>query len=632
MRRHAPARVIVRSSLLTRKLTMRRFRAAICLLAFSTIAPSTIAIVQGADPVRAPGVSDPADSLSYLVDQAIAVTRQRNLDFQVHTPWQILHGLLALRNNYTVKNGAEFVNALDYISTTARFKGERWFERAAKGAKAHPYNGTPYDFEGHVNQSLAIIAMCDLPLTHQFTLADGTKATMADMVRQAQWGVTTKEETTWTLWFLTHYIDQDAQWTNFEGEQWSMERLVRIQNAASTYNAPCGGCHSLFALAYARNAYMQKHGKLQGAWLEADQKLQQYINAARSMMNRDGSFATQYFKARGFSYDFNERIASSGHMIEWMMLALPRKRLDESWLRLGVQTLANDLIRNASQPADCGPLYHSLHALILYKQRINMNTAPEAAPELADQQKVNAGALTLSKPDGESMPLSAQEMKNVHPSATADAGSTEKTKAASIDKPAVTASAEPKTVTPGTSLPTVKPDEKVPEIKEEKPVSTNEETGVSLKPVTTTSAPVLTAPSTGLTPARKSAQVAEETSLKKLSGSDENAKESTKQANEAKPTVDARPSLAPIPGGMPLYVPAADRKEMSSSEKKSASGNDVKADTKPAATDSDSPKTTQEGKSVSGSFVEPKLVAQPANAKEVNAKVDEAAAAAQPQK
>jgi len=527
---------------------MRSYRATICVLAFSVLAPAF-----GADPIRAPGVQNPVDPIIPLVDRAIAVTRQRNLDFKVHTPWQILHGLLALRNDYTVKNGSEFVNALDYISTTAKFKNERWFERTTTGAKAHPYNGTPYDFEGHVNQTLSIMAMCDLPLTHEFTLSDGSKATMADMVRHAQWAVTTKEETTWTLWFLTHYVDQDAHWTNFEGEQWSMERLVKVQNSASTYNAPCGGCHSLFALAYARNAYMQKHGKLQGAWLEADQKLQQYIAAAQSMMNRDGSFATQYFKARGFSYDFNERIASSGHMIEWLMLALPRKRLDEAWLRLGVQTLANDLIRNASQPADCGPLYHSLHALILYKQRVDISPAPSIPSELAAKETVNAGPLTSSVPDGESMPLTAQQMREIH-----------KTPVQESPKPTMTAAAEPKTVTPGTSASTE--DSKASETSKQNPAESSTDTlkpatrgdAAALKPAPTTPAPALLAPPTEGSPNLKPAPAtatpvtADEADKKSTGLDDAEIDETDAVTDTSVDTTDLAQKLAPVEGGMPI--------------------------------------------------------------------------------
>ncbi|WP_437185758.1 hypothetical protein SH668x_002874 [Planctomicrobium sp. SH668] len=509
---------------------MRKFCAVLCTVAIFAGSSSAFA-----NPTKAPAASVPADPLVQLVDQAINVTRQRNLDFQVHTPWQILHGLLALRTNYTIKNGPEYVNALDYLSTKATFKGERWFERTSAGAKARPYNGTPYDFEGHINQTLSIIAMCDLPLTHQFVLADGSKVTMADMVRQAQYSVNDKEETTWTLWFLTHYLDQDTHWKNGEGEAWSMEKLVRIQTAAPVINSACGGCHNLFALAYARNAYLQKHGRLQGSWLEADQKIQQHISAAQSMMNRDGSFSTQFFKARGMSNDFNERIKSSGHMLEWLMVALPRKRLNENWVRLGVQTLANDMIKNASQPADCGPLYHSLHALILFKQRMQPDFSPNATRnDVANGSTTNSAVAqwTKAKPDGDSVPKTANQQPQT-PSTTEQ-----------VTAKPVSVTNEPATPTAETSP-----------VEFQSPTENGDESATNLNRSTeSTQPPVLMVPP--ISPPEHVKPVSGENAtneVTKLSGKAEENKALTIQAEGMKLQPSSGPkSLAPFKGGMPI--------------------------------------------------------------------------------
>lgn len=334
------------------------------------------------------------DRLLDLVDEAIERTSRWHLDFQRHTPWQILHGLLALRENYVLRDGDKMVNAIDWLSNEAQYRGRHWFEATRHGARAHPYSGTPYEFEGHVNQSLAIIAMCNLPPDHEFKVAGGRTVTMADMINHAKLNINPREEATWTLWFLTHYLEPDEEWITATGQPWSMERLIRQELRSDPNRAPCGGTHGLFALAYVRNSYLQKHGELRGAWLEADQKVQRYVAAARSMQNRDGSFSSDFFRSRGFSNDFNERIKTSGHMVEWLMMALPRRQLDEQWLRDGVRAVANDLIRNSSQPADCGPLYHALNSLIMYRERVQPRQEVAVAPPAADdleQPPVDAG-------------------------------------------------------------------------------------------------------------------------------------------------------------------------------------------------------------------------------------------------
>ena len=492
------------------------------------------------------------DPLLDLVDQAILVTKHRNLDFQVHTPWQILHGLLALREDYQLRNGKDWVNAVDWISTSATFKGQRWFEATRHGGRAHPYNGTPYDFEGHVNQTLAIIAMCNLPLEHEFHVGGGKTVTMQQMVDHAKMAVNDREETTWTLWFLTHYLDQDEEWTNAAGEHWSMERLVRIQSRASLERAPCGGCHNLFAIAYARNSYLRKHGQLRGAWLEADQKLQKYIAAARAMQNRDASFATSFFKARGFSNDFNERIKSSGHMLEWLMVALPRKSLDDRWVRSGVQTLANDLLRNASKPADCGPLYHSLHALVLYKQRIE----PEQQPSQHKEELARTTPKPVDSPVQLSRPEAIEELPETSIAESAPVvivprlGEDDATPDGEFQPPVITPAPTVVSQTPEQS-PSTKPGD-MPKITAAAPQTTvvknndgtqkpgDSQTKDELKPTPGT-------PATTPAGARPPLQIAEEPAngVKRLA-----AEEPTSEDGKSRPiTVE----LAPFEGAMPIY-------------------------------------------------------------------------------
>lgn len=338
------------------------------------------------------------DPLMMLTERAIEKTSHRYLDANQHRPWQIIHGLLALRRDFVLRDGNRMVNAIDWMSNGAQFRGDYWFEATEHGGRARPYNGVPYEFEGHVNQTLGLLALSNLPLNHQFKVAGGRTLTMADMVRHAQMTVSTREEITWTLWFLTHYLDIDSEWTNAAGEPWSLEELVRLQTEAKVIGTPCGGTHGLFALAYARNAYLYKHGRLRGVWFQADQKVKKHIELARSLQNNDGSFSIEYFKGPGHSRDFNERVRASGHMLEWLMMSLPHGRLSEPWVRRAVASVATDLVHHSSRPAECGPLYHALHSLILYRDRMAPRPTPlpesPAAPESLAEKKAQPESST----------------------------------------------------------------------------------------------------------------------------------------------------------------------------------------------------------------------------------------------
>lgn len=363
------------------------------------------------------GSEQEQDAVLAQVKRAISINRLRYLDPSIgHSPWMIMHGLLALRQEYDLKIGNQTVNALDYVtkqnptysanlpdptkpgSPVVRVH-HHWFEATAYGARAQPYI-VSFAFEGHTNQFLAILSTVNLPLTHEFQVSDPQRpgktktVTMADMVRHAQLNVHVgnPNEVAWTLWFLSNYLEPDAKWTDKNGQPWSMEQLVITQTNAPLFQgtrelAPCGGTHGLFALACACNSYQAKFGKLQGAWLAARQKLDNHIELAKRMQNRDGSFSSEFFKATGYSAEMSKRFKSSGHMLEWLIMALPPERLEERWVRSAVMSVSNDLVRwgsTALGTADTGAMYHGLHALVLYRNRVEPPVSLHPPEQLAE--------------------------------------------------------------------------------------------------------------------------------------------------------------------------------------------------------------------------------------------------------
>ncbi len=368
----------------------------------------------------APG-AEANDPLLQLVDRAILQNSRRYLDVtpgssQQNSPWQIMHGVLAYRQNFQLKineaAGPRKISAIQYISDEATYRNEHWFEATPYGGRAHPFN-VPYWFEGHVNQFLAILTMSNLPLNHQFKVAGGKVITMADMVRHAQMTTSGNVEISWTLWFLTHYLDPDAEWTNMHGQKWSLATLAEIQTADGVLDSPCGGTHGLFALSYARNSYLQKHGELRGPWVAAHQKIEQYIQHARNVQNQDGSFSTKFYRQKEFSFDFAERIRASGHMLEWLMMGLPASRLNEPWVQAAVRSLATDLTTTVNQSIDPGPLYHACHALVLYRQRVQPETPiqlplpiTKPAPKPAEPAAPRP-TQTAERPDVPTRPISS---------------------------------------------------------------------------------------------------------------------------------------------------------------------------------------------------------------------------------
>ena len=341
--------------------------------------------------------ADSNDKLIQLCQETVDVTSRRLLSTDLHTPWQMMHGLLGLRQDFVMMHQGGQVSGLEWIKEGQTFENEHWFEKTRHGGRAHPYS-RPYAFEGHANQCVAILSMCGVDLDQQFGTATGP-ITMRDMIKHAQMTVSEKDEPTWTLWALSRYLPPNAQWQNEKGEFWSIEKLVQQQTAKPMMGAPCGGTHSLFALAHARNVYLRQGKPLRGVWLQAEYKIRQHINTARMQTNSDGSLSSNYFRGRHYDPDFNKRMASVGHVLEFLMIALPQEELNSRWVRQAIETVARDLMNNRKAYVKCSPLYHTVNALNIYLDRVNPRVPVEVAvgeetrtaaanPATADERKL----------------------------------------------------------------------------------------------------------------------------------------------------------------------------------------------------------------------------------------------------
>ena len=343
------------------------------------------------------------DPLVKLVYETREITRQRLLNTTDHTPWQMMHGLLGLRQDFLINHNGQTINGLEWMQTGPMFKNEPWFQKTSHGGRAHPFNH-PYWFEGHINQSLAILAMCNLPLDTQFGTPQGP-ITMRDMLKNAQMTANAREEVTWTLWALATYLPSDAEWINEKGERWSIERLVLLETGKQVGGptSPCGGTHGLFALARARNVYMKTGKPLRGVWAQADQKIQKYIRTIQSQLNKDGSLSSNFFRGRDYKQDFDKRMASNGHLLEFLMVALPVERLQEPWVRKAIEATANDLKNNRKAHVSCSPLYHATDALTIYLERVlprqqAVAQQPQNTKAISNSQPLPSGTATTTTP------------------------------------------------------------------------------------------------------------------------------------------------------------------------------------------------------------------------------------------
>ena len=316
-------------------------------------------------------------NLQQVLDEVLDHTyEQRHLNLRDHAAWQILHGVLAFKRDFmVVGTDGELIGAVDHLLGGGQMKGfivEPVIDEASghRGIRAILEKGSKTG-QGHYDQWLAILAQTELPPDEPIRV-QGHDMTMADFVRQVQWDMprNVDREYSWTIIGLTTYLPTDARWTAQDGKEWSIEQLVEVEAQYELGEGACGGTHRLGGLAITLNRHLARGGKIEGAWESADDRIQDAIAKARTLQNADGSFSTSYFARGAHSPDLSARLATTGHILEFLTLAMTDEQLREPWVEAAVLHVCEILQKAKNVPLECGALYHAARGLRLYRERL----------------------------------------------------------------------------------------------------------------------------------------------------------------------------------------------------------------------------------------------------------------------
>ncbi len=314
------------------------------------------------------------------IDDALAHARDgRRLDASVQGAWQIVHGILAFGPDFPLDARGTTTPALDYLLGGGRATG--WRLRAGSvGVTAEVDAGSTMG-QGHPDQWLGYLSQCGVAADGHGTPAGipldtplevgGRSFTVRDLLAQAQHDIRPGQEATWTLMALAHWLPPDAAWTAGDGEAWTTERVVGMEARADVPSAACGGAHRLYGLATAVAAYRRATGRdPEGGWAEAESVLDHHLDRVRRFQQPDGSFAVRPFERPGTSPDVFARLSATGHAFEVLAVALDDARLAEPWVTRAADRLVALLEGTADLDVECGALYHAVHGLAIYRDRV----------------------------------------------------------------------------------------------------------------------------------------------------------------------------------------------------------------------------------------------------------------------
>ena len=93
----------------------------------------------------------------------------------------------------------------------------------------------------------------------------------------------------------------------------------------------------------------------------------------------DGGFSNDRFFRSSITPDIDERIDSTGHVLEVVAYAVPDDKLSDPKLVRAVEFLCKKIEESKAIPIGCGGLYHGVHGLMIYRERRFGKPTPTAA-------------------------------------------------------------------------------------------------------------------------------------------------------------------------------------------------------------------------------------------------------------
>jgi len=300
------------------------------------------------------------------ITKCLKFYRERPENAAARSPWGVMHAMIAYGAETEIYAEGRRVNAISWLNWNGACRGMRLFRSG---------NGRIYGLEGpglqgHSGQYLAMLAQCKV-MSGSPMLIDGKKYTVADLIETEMATCRSGTELTFKLIGLSHFLRSHVKWRSKNGEEWDVPRLIKEELAQSVVGAACGGTHRMMSFSYAVHIRQQRGEPIDGQWLRAKKYVDDYHEYTLGMQNPDGSFSTNFFEGRGNSSDINQKLRTTGHILEWLAFSLPEDQVREDpRLLAAANCLADLMLYNSRNSWEVGPKGHAIRALVLYKNRV----------------------------------------------------------------------------------------------------------------------------------------------------------------------------------------------------------------------------------------------------------------------
>ena len=312
---------------------------------------------------------------SYHSDREIAQSRSN---------WGMMHAMMVYGVDTQVRVGRKTYSTIAWIAGNNACRGQRLLEEDDRGIAVKSGVG----LQGHQAQFLAVLSLCNVPADYPLYAGEG-QYTVQDVIEVEKRDCKSGEELTFTLIGLSHYMDTEASWIAEDGEEWDFERLIREELSQPVVGAACGGTHRLMGFAHALRNRRMEGRPITGQWARAEKFMQDFIQYAYRLQNRDGSMSTDWFEGREDNGDMDRKIQTTGHIVEWLLTVTPDSELQNPRLVSAVRYLLNTMSEERKHDWSIGPKGHALRSLAIYYDRVYKAAPPWRNTGVATRKRTN---------------------------------------------------------------------------------------------------------------------------------------------------------------------------------------------------------------------------------------------------
>jgi hypothetical protein len=214
-------------------------------------------------------------------------------------------------------------------------------------------------------------ADADVPLTQAIIADGGRQFDVEDMLDASKKTFSPTQELGWTLVAMTHYLGTDKSWLTASGDTFSVSDVLALAAKRNINRETEGGPHHLYGMAYALKSHTGTGGKLVAAWKMGRDYLDHHIKLAKKYQRPDGSFSARMFRDSRQADSSRQLVWATGHMLEWLSLALTPAQLQEDWITRAVARMVKEINTAELSTLSDGGMYHAAHALRRYRDAVS---------------------------------------------------------------------------------------------------------------------------------------------------------------------------------------------------------------------------------------------------------------------